>query len=167
MALSSKTIPSPNFIFRLLENYFLNMVTDQSQKGVEFLKFRLKHLLEHNPSNGNESPVEPHLPIYKKGDNCSSSSTRHAIGNTNYRIKRLNVKIGAPMSITTGDEETRESLQEPLATIISVIMRGLDKMIEEKTTLKVFIPEDPLLSIIKEAGVVLDSFSNMKKVCIS
>jgi actin-like ATPase involved in cell morphogenesis len=105
-------------------------------------------------STRREIAVQAHQPVTQSGTPTTE-------------IKRLNVKIGAPMSITTGDEETREALQEPLATIISVIMRGLDKMIEEKTTLKVFIPEDPLLSIIKEAGVVLDGFSNMKKVCIS
>ena len=99
------------------------------------------------------------------------------------------------MSITIGDEEIREALKEPLATIVSSIMhaleqippelsadihsngifltgggaliRGLDKMIEEKTTLKVFIPEDPLLSIVKGAGAVLDDFDNLKKVCIN
>jgi rod shape-determining protein MreB len=46
------------------------------------------------------------------------------------------------------------------------LIRGLDKMIEEKTTLRVFIPEKPLLSIVKGAGAVLDDFENMKKVCI-
>ena len=110
-------------------------------------------------------------------------------------IKGLNIKTGVPMSITIGDEEIREALKEPLATIVSSIMhaleqippelsadihsngifltgggaliRGLDKMIEEKTTLKVFIPEDPLLSIVKGAGAVLDDFDNLKKVCIN
>ena len=47
------------------------------------------------------------------------------------------------------------------------LIRGLDKMIEEKTTLKVYIPESPLLSIVKGAGAVLDDFQNMKKVCIN
>ena len=110
-------------------------------------------------------------------------------------IKGLNVKTGVPMSITISDEEIREALKEPLTIIIAVIMRalekippelssdihsngiyltgggalirGLDKMIEEKTTLKVFIAEDPLLSIVKGAGAVLNDFSNMKKVCIN
>ena len=110
-------------------------------------------------------------------------------------IKGLNVKTGVPMSITISDEEIREALKEPLTTIIAVIMRalekippelssdiysngiyltgggallrGLDKMIEEKTTLKVFIPEDPLLSIVKGAGAILNDFPNMKKVCIN
>jgi rod shape-determining protein MreB len=109
-------------------------------------------------------------------------------------VRGLNVKTGVPMSITIGDDEIREALKEPLTNIVTAIMsalekippelsadihsngiyltgggaliRGLDKMIEEKTTLKVFIPEDPLLSIVKGAGAVLDDFQNMKKVCI-
>ena len=116
-------------------------------------------------------------------------------GTLTSEIKGLNVKTGVPMSITISDEEIREALKEPLTTIIAVIMRalekippelssdihsngiyltgggalirGLDKMIEEKTTLKVFIAEDPLLSIVKGAGAVLNDFSNMKKVCIN
>ena len=116
-------------------------------------------------------------------------------GTLTSEVKGLNVKTGVPMSITISDEEIRVALKEPLTTIIAVIMRalekippelssdihsngiyltgggalirGLDKMIEEKTTLKVFIPEEPLLSIVKGAGAVLNDFSNMKKVCIN
>jgi rod shape-determining protein MreB and related proteins len=115
--------------------------------------------------------------------------------NLTVEVKGLNLKTGVPMSITVGDEEIREALKEPLTTIVTSIMRalekippelsadihsngiyltgggalirGLDKMIEERTTLKVFIPEDPLLSIVKGAGAVLDDFENMKKVCIN
>ena len=110
-------------------------------------------------------------------------------------VKGMNVKTGVPMSIPISDEEIREAMKEPLTTIIAVIMRalekippelssdihsngiyltgggalirGLDKMIEEQTTLKVFIAEDPLLSIVKGAGAVLNNFSNLKKVCIN
>ena len=110
-------------------------------------------------------------------------------------VRGLNVKTGVPMSILIGDEEIREAIQEPLTSIVMAIMRalekippelsadihsngiyltgggalirGLDKMIEEKTTLKVYIPESPLLSIVKGAGTVLDDFQNMKKVCIN
>ena len=110
-------------------------------------------------------------------------------------VRGLNVKTGVPMSILIGDEEIREAIQEPLTSIVMAIMRalekippelsadihsngiyltgggalirGLDKMIEEKTTLKVYIPESPLLSIVKGAGAVLDDFQNMKKVCIN
>ncbi|MDC1121729.1 rod shape-determining protein [Nitrospinaceae bacterium] len=115
--------------------------------------------------------------------------------NLTVEVKGLNLKTGVPMSITVGDDEIREALKEPLTTIVTSIMRalekippelsadihsngiyltgggalirGLDKMIEERTTLKVFIPEDPLLSIVKGAGAVLDDFESMKKVCIN
>jgi rod shape-determining protein MreB and related proteins len=110
-------------------------------------------------------------------------------------VKGLNVKTGVPMSIVIDDEEIREAMKEPLATIIAVVLRalekvppelsadihsngiyltgggalirGLDKLVEEKTTLKVYTPEDPLLSICKGAGAILDKFYEMKKVCIN
>ncbi len=47
------------------------------------------------------------------------------------------------------------------------LIRGLDKLVEAKTTLKVFIPDEPLLSIVKGAGALLDNFNEMKKVCIT
>ena len=117
------------------------------------------------------------------------------LGSMTTEVRGLNVKTGVPMSILIGDEEIREAIQEPLTNIVMAIMRalekippelsadihsngiyltgggalirGLDKMIEEKTTLKVYIPESPLLSIVKGAGAVLDDFQNMKKVCIN
>ena len=110
-------------------------------------------------------------------------------------VRGLNVKTGVPMSIMIDDEEIREAMKEPLATIIAVVLkalekvppelsadihsngvyltgggaliRGLDKLVEEKTTLKVYIPEAPLLSICKGAGTILDNFYEMKKVCIN
>ena len=115
--------------------------------------------------------------------------------NLTTEIKGINVKTGIPTSITISDDEIREALKEPLTTILTSIMRalekippelsadihsngiyltgggafirGLDQMIEERTTLKVFIPEDPHLSIVKGVGAVLDDFKNMKKVCIN
>ncbi len=115
--------------------------------------------------------------------------------NLTTEVKGINVKTGVPMSITISDDEIREALKEPLTTILTSIMRalekippelsadihsngiyltgggafirGLDQMIEERTTLKVFIPEDPHLSIVKGVGAVLDDFENMKKVCIN
>ena len=110
-------------------------------------------------------------------------------------VKGLNVKTGVPTSIVVDDEEIREAMKEPLSTIIAVVLRalekvppelsadihsngiyltgggalirGLDKLVEEKTTLKVYIPNDPLLSICRGAGAVLDNFEDMKKVCIN
>ena len=116
-------------------------------------------------------------------------------GNLTTEVKGINVKTGMPTSITISEDEIREALKEPLTTILTSIMRalekippelsadihsngiyltgggafirGLDQMIEERTTLKVFIPEDPHLSIVKGIGAVLDDFKNMKKVCIN
>ncbi len=47
------------------------------------------------------------------------------------------------------------------------LIRGLDKLIEETTSLKTFVPEEPLVSIVKGAGIVLDNFETMRKVCIN
>jgi len=116
-------------------------------------------------------------------------------GNLTTEVKGINIKTGMPTSITISDDEIREALKEPLTAILTSIMRalekippelsadihsngiyltgggafirGLDQMIEERTTLKVFIPEDPHLSIVKGVGAVLDDFKNMKKVCIN
>ena len=116
-------------------------------------------------------------------------------GNLTTEVKGINVKTGMPTSITISEDEIREALKEPLTTILTSIMRalekippelsadihsngiyltgggafirGLDQMIEERTTLNVFIPEDPHLSIVKGIGAVLDDFKNMKKVCIN
>jgi len=110
-------------------------------------------------------------------------------------VKGLNVQTGIPTSIVVNDEEIRGTIKEPLSTIITVIIRalektppelsadihsngiyltgggalirGLDKLIEERTTLKVYIPNDPLLSIVNGVGAVLDNYEDMKKVCIS
>jgi rod shape-determining protein MreB len=110
-------------------------------------------------------------------------------------VKGLDIQTGTPTSVVVDDKEIREAINEPLSTIITVIMRtlektspelsadihsngiyltgggalirGLDKLIEEKTTLKAYIPSDPLLSIVKGTGKILDNFEEMKKVCIA
>ncbi|MEE2987180.1 MAG: rod shape-determining protein [Nitrospinota bacterium] len=110
-------------------------------------------------------------------------------------VKGLNVKTGMPMSIVVDDEEIREAMKEPITTIVTVIMRalektppelssdihsngiyltgggalirGLDQMIEEITSLKVYIPDQPLVSIVKGTGAILDNHETMKKVCIN
>ncbi len=49
MALFSKVVASPKFVFRLSETCFLILLMDQKKKDVEHLQSKLKHLLEHNP----------------------------------------------------------------------------------------------------------------------
>ena len=110
-------------------------------------------------------------------------------------VKGINVQTGVPTSITVSENEIREAIQEPILTIISTVMkalekippelsadihsngiyltgggaliRGLDKLIEEQTTLKVYKPDEPLLGIVKGVGTVLNSYEKMKNVCIS
>ena len=109
-------------------------------------------------------------------------------------VKGINVQTGVPTSITISENEIREAIQEPILTIISTVMkalekippelsadihsngiyltgggaliRGLDKLIEEQTTLKVYKPDEPLLGIVKGVGTVLNSYEEMKNVCI-
>ena len=109
-------------------------------------------------------------------------------------VKGLNVKTGVPTSVLLSDDEIRLAMQEPISTIITILMkalektppelsadihsngiyltgggaliRGLDKLIEERTSLKVYKPNDPLLSIVKGAGIILDNYEQMKTVCV-
>lgn len=117
------------------------------------------------------------------------------VDNLKTEVKGLSVKSGVPESIIVNDEEIREAIKEPIAAIVSVVLRalektppelsadihsngiyltgggalirGLDKLIEEKTCLKVYIPNSPLTSIVRGAGAILDDFQEMKKVCIN
>ncbi len=110
-------------------------------------------------------------------------------------VKGLNIKTGVPTSITVNDEEIREAMKEPITAIQTVVHRalektppelsadifsngiyitgggalipGLDKLVEETTCLKTFVPTEPLTSIVKGAGAVLDNFLEMRKVCIN
>ena len=110
-------------------------------------------------------------------------------------VKGLNVKTGVPTSVVVSDDDIRLAMREPIANIITTLMRalektppelsadihsngiyltgggalirGLDKLIEERTTLKVHKPNDPLLSIVKGAGMILDNYEEMKNVCVN
>jgi len=111
------------------------------------------------------------------------------------QVRGLNVKTGVPTSLIINDEEIREALKEPLSQIVTVVLRALektppelsadiyenglyltgggalirhlDKLIHEATSLQVHVPEDPLLSIVQGAGRVLDNFKTMRKVCVN
>ncbi len=58
MAVFSKVVPSPKFVFRLSEAGFLILLMDRDSKEVDQLKSKLKHLLEHNPININGVAME-------------------------------------------------------------------------------------------------------------
>ncbi|MEA3369142.1 MAG: rod shape-determining protein [Candidatus Ratteibacteria bacterium] len=107
-------------------------------------------------------------------------------------IKGRDLVAGLPKTITITSEEIRESLNEPIASIIEAVkvtleqtppelssdivdrgllmagggalLRGIDKLIAEETNLPVHIAEDPLTAVVIGAGKVLDEIGLLKKL---
>lgn len=102
---------------------------------------------------------------------------------------------GIPRTMEVNSVETRHALQEPINQIVETVrralercpadlapdiiekgvmlagggalLRGLDRLIQEKTQLTVYKAEDPLSSVVMGAGRVLDEFKLLSKVCIN
>ena len=115
--------------------------------------------------------------------------------NRTTHVRGLNVKTGVPTSTMVNSDEIREAMKEPISAITTVVLKalektppelsadiysngiyltgggallyGLDKLIEETTSLKTYVPDEPLLSIVRGVGAVLDNFGEMRKVCIN
>ncbi len=109
-------------------------------------------------------------------------------------IKGRDLVEGVPKIITISDEEIRESLAEPVATIIEAVrvaleqtppelsadivdrgivltgggalLKNLDKRLREETGLPVSIADDPLTSVVMGTGRVLVDFNLLRKVSI-
>ena len=106
-------------------------------------------------------------------------------------ISGRNVSEGIPRSITINCNEVLEAIQDPLATIISgirsaleasppelaadifdrgmlltgggALLRNLDKLITEETSLSVTIAKDPLSCVAIGGGKVLESMSGLSE----
>jgi rod shape-determining protein MreB len=102
---------------------------------------------------------------------------------------------GIPKNLTITSRDVREAMEEPIAAIVDAVRRalerlppelvsdlqdlgiiltgggallkGLDKRIEEKTSLKVNITEDPLTCVVMGSGKALEEMDRYKKVFIS
>ncbi len=109
-------------------------------------------------------------------------------------IKGRDLVEGVPKTIVISDEEIREALAEPVATIIEAVrvaleqtppelsadivdrgivltgggalLRNLDKRLREETGLPVSIADDPLTSVVMGAGRVLTDFHLLRKVAL-
>jgi rod shape-determining protein MreB len=109
-------------------------------------------------------------------------------------IKGRDLVEGVPKTITISDEEIREALSEPVATIIEAVrvaleqtppelsadivdrgivltgggalLKNLDKRLREETGLPVSIADDPLTSVVMGTGRALSDFSLLRKVAI-
>ena len=109
-------------------------------------------------------------------------------------IKGRDLVEGVPKTIVISDEEIREALAEPVATIIEAtrvaleqtppelaadivdrgivltgggaLLKNLDKRLREETGLPVSIADDPLTSVVMGTGRVLSDFALLRKVAL-
>jgi len=109
-------------------------------------------------------------------------------------VKGRNLIEGVPKTVVIGDEEIREALSEPVATIMNAIrvalertppelsadisdrgivltgggalLKNLDRRIREETGLPVSIAEDPLASVVLGTGRMLTDFRLLRRIAI-
>jgi rod shape-determining protein MreB and related proteins len=109
-------------------------------------------------------------------------------------VKGRDLIAGLPKTIEISDEEIRESLHEPIATIIETIrmvlertppeiaadmidkgivltgggalLRGLDLLIRQETRLPVIVAENPLFCVALGVGKALDQLALLRKVAL-
>ncbi|HLC26587.1 MAG TPA: rod shape-determining protein [bacterium] len=112
---------------------------------------------------------------------------------TTMEIKGRDLVAGVPRTLIISDEEVRESLAEPIGTIVDTVkialertppelasdivdkgivmaggcslLRGLDVLLREQTGLPVTVAEDPLSAVVLGTGRVLDEIDLLKKLC--
>ena len=109
-------------------------------------------------------------------------------------IKGRDLVEGVPKTLSISDEEIRESLAEPVATIVEAVrmalertppelsadimdkgivlsgggalLRNLDQRLRDETGLPVVLAEDPLASVVLGTGKVLSDIDLLRKVSI-
>lgn len=102
---------------------------------------------------------------------------------------------GVPKNLTLTSDDVREAIEEPVAAICDsvrraleklppelvsdlqetgialtgggALLKGLDKRIAEQTSLKVHIPDDPLLCVVMGSGRALEEFDRYKRVFLN
>jgi rod shape-determining protein MreB and related proteins len=109
-------------------------------------------------------------------------------------VKGRDLIDGIPKTIVIGDDEIRESLREPIMTIVDAVrtalertppelaadivdkgivltgggalLKGLDLLLRQETNLPITVAEDPLSCVVLGTGKVLDELNLLKKVAI-
>ncbi|MBN2245502.1 MAG: rod shape-determining protein [Candidatus Aminicenantes bacterium] len=109
-------------------------------------------------------------------------------------IKGRDLREGIPKTIVVDDQEIRVALEDIVTAIIEAIrvalektppelsadiidrgivltgggalLRNLDKRIREETKLPVFVAEDPLITVVLGAGMMLDNLDLLKKISL-
>jgi rod shape-determining protein MreB and related proteins len=102
---------------------------------------------------------------------------------------------GVPKNLNIAADEVREAIEGPVSAICDAVRRtlekippelvsdlqdtgivltgggallkGLDKRIEEQTSLKVYVPEDPLLCVVMGSGRALEELDRYKRVFLN
>ena len=105
-------------------------------------------------------------------------------------IRGRSLVTGLPQSITVGSAEIRDALEEVSAQIVDAVhsvlertppelvgdisengivmtgggsmIAGLDRLLSEKTGIKVYLAEDPLSCVVKGTGVSLDNIAVLR-----
>jgi rod shape-determining protein MreB len=109
-------------------------------------------------------------------------------------VRGRDLVAGLPKTVSITSEEVREALQEPLRAILEItkislertppelssdliehgivmagggsLLRGIDKLISEETSLPVHIAENPLAAVVAGTGKVLNEIRYLKKVTV-
>jgi rod shape-determining protein MreB len=110
-------------------------------------------------------------------------------------IKVRDLVSGIPRTLTITAEEVRMAIQEHVDTIVATVrdaleqtppqlaadivdqgimltgggalLKGLDKLLREKTEVPVFVAEDPLTTVVLGAGQALENIEILKEVAVS
>ncbi|MCU0574913.1 MAG: rod shape-determining protein [Syntrophobacteraceae bacterium] len=105
------------------------------------------------------------------------------------------ILTGIPKTFSVTDEEIREAIKEPIMSIVEAVkralektppdlaadihekgfwlagggalIRGLDKLLNQYTSLRVNIAEDPLTAVVRGAGAVIDHMDRYRQVFIN
>lgn len=111
-----------------------------------------------------------------------------------FEVRGRNLVNGLPKAIVSNSEEVRNALASTITEIVSAVLRlldktpaelaadiydtgivlngggallkGIDKLLSEQTSLPVHIAEDPLKSVVKGAGKVLEDINTYSEVLI-
>ena len=124
------------------------------------------------------------------------SAVPHASSDANYLIiQGRDLTKGLPKEIKITDKEVREALSESLDTIVQTIkntietappelipdimnhgilltggsslLKGFDKLIESSTGLEVNVADDPINTVVRGEGIILENFDGMKAYLLS
>lgn len=138
----------------------------------------------------NEHKLEVGLPTGENIKKAVGSAMRMKLDSIS--VKGRDLVSGIPKTIEISSDEIRQSLKDPTANIVEAVKRaleqtppelaadildrgiimtgggsllkGIDQIIRERTNVPVNIAEDPLLSVVKGTGIVLENIPKYEAV---